>query len=85
MTDTPKKFTKNDVRSHPNPNCLWVRLTAYEQQQARIVQLEAALDKIQGLCPTSPQDNPTPKLGGFYGSQLQTVGNLTRAALKAKP
>jgi hypothetical protein len=59
--------------------------TRTDISQARIAALEAALDEIQGLCPTSPQDNPTPQLGGFYGSQLQTVGNLTREALKEKP
>ncbi|URC15540.1 hypothetical protein DB2_38 [Octadecabacter Antarctic DB virus 2] len=51
----------------------------------RIAELEAALDEIQGLCPTLPQDSPTPELGGFYGSQLQVIGIKARKPLKAKP
>jgi hypothetical protein len=43
MTDAPEKFTKQDIAAHINPNCLWVRLAVYDEQQARIAELEAAI------------------------------------------
>ncbi len=82
MTDAPEKFTKNDVRSHPNPNCLWVRLTTYEQQQARIVQLDEinarwksnSQDTYFGLCAMRDDiNNVVPRNGDTQGTKNDEI------------
>ena len=41
MSAEARKFTKDDVIKHINPNCLWVRLVAYDEQQSQNSELAA--------------------------------------------
>ena len=41
MSAEARKFTKDDVLKHINPNCLWVRLVAYDEQQSQNSELAA--------------------------------------------
>ena len=47
MTEAPEKFTKRDVASHPNPNCLWVRLVPYDELQAEADTLRAEVARLR--------------------------------------
>jgi hypothetical protein len=47
MTNEPEKFTKRDVASHPNPNCLWVRLVPYDELQSEADTLRAEVARLR--------------------------------------